>query len=47
MEKISNKIIDIKFKDIKTDFSKFIKRNPLSDILNQINKKVMVDPIKN
>ena len=46
-KKYKNKInIDIKFKDIKTDFSKFIKRNPLSDILNQINSNLRVDPIK-
>ena len=46
-KKYKNKInIDIKFKDIETDFSKFIKRNPLSDILNQINSNLRVDPIK-
>jgi len=35
-----------KFDGIKTDFSNFMKRNPLSDVLNQINKNLRPNPIK-
>jgi carbamoyltransferase len=31
---------------IKTDFSSFMKRNPLSDVLNQLNKNLRPNPIK-
>lgn len=35
-----------KFDGIKTDFSSFMKRNPLSDVLNQLNENFRPDPIK-
>lgn len=46
-EKYKNKLkIDINLSGIETDFSNFTKRNPLSDVLNQLNTNLRVDPIK-
>ncbi len=46
-ERYKNKIkFDINLNGIETDFSNFIKRNPLSDVLNQLNGNLRVDPIK-
>ena len=45
--KYKNQIkINTKFDGIKNDFSNFMKRNPLSDVLNQINNNLRPDPIK-
>tara|TARA_Y100000389_G_C17459312_1_gene520481 strand:- start:250 stop:2481 length:2232 start_codon:yes stop_codon:yes gene_type:complete len=45
--KYKNQIkIKPKFDGIKTDFSAFMKRNPLSDVLNQLNENLRPDPIK-
>ena len=38
--------IKFKLKGIQTDFGEFMKRQPLQDVLNQINEKYRVDPIK-
>ena len=46
-EKYKNQIkIKHTFDGIKTDFSNFVKRNPLSDALNQINSGFRSNPIK-
>jgi len=45
--KYKNQIrIKTRFDGIKTDFSNFMKRNPLSDVLNQLNNNLRPNPIK-
>ncbi len=46
-KKYKNQIkIKVKLNGIKNDFSEFMKRNPLSDTLNQINPNLRPNPIK-